>query len=258
VASTLGVECDTSGVWIVWFDGSRALVDQTRGLIPGAVSLVENRLAYESYAAEREREGRPDLEVPPAEAAPREPEKGERRKNTEGGIGFGMATAFFDASSVGLGPRLDVGIGPSGPFAVLLSEGVLFGAGAESSSQITMFEFQAGVGYGAPFKQETGVGALFLLGAERIAAARARSDVGGLWGWTATVDLGGRASVKINSVNAWVGVDLLFRTSGFEVGGPTPISIPTDMFLFSVGGFVPAFSPKSGSVASRRAAGLGG
>jgi hypothetical protein len=192
--------------------------------------------------------------VPPAEAAPREPEKSERRRNTEGGIGLGMATAFFDASSVGLGPRLDVGIGPPGPFALLLSEGALFGAGAASSSQITMFEFQAGVGYGAPFKQETGVGALFLLGAERIGAAHARSDIGGLWEWTATVDLGGRASVKINSVNAWVGVDLLFRTSGFEVGGPTPISIPTNMFFLSVGGFVLAFSPKSGSVAAKGAA----
>jgi hypothetical protein len=269
VASTLGVECDASGVWIVWFDGSRAMVDQTAGLVPGAVALVQNRLAYESYTAQYGRppsppsapyDGppRPELEVPPTEAARVEPEKVERKRTSEGGIGIGFATAFFDASSVGVGPRLDVGIGPPGPFALLLSEAALFGAGSSTSSQITMFEFQAGVGYGAPFKQETGVGAVLLVGAERIAAANARSDIGGLWEWTGTIDFGGRASLKLKSFNAWIGADLLFRTNDFDVGGPTPISIPTNMFFLSVGGFVPAFSAPSGSVTARLADASGG
>src|SRR5262249_20361956 len=49
--STVGVECDGYGVWIVWFDGSRALVDQRAGLVPGAVALVESRLSFDRSAA---------------------------------------------------------------------------------------------------------------------------------------------------------------------------------------------------------------
>jgi hypothetical protein len=252
--STIGIECDDHGVWMVWFDGSRALIDQRAGLVPGAVLLVESRVSFDrSYAARAgtaqpipDTPPRPDLEVPPRDA-PRQPdtEKSERKKGTEGGIGLGMTTAFWGTSATGIGPRLDVSVGPPGPVAFLLAESALFGTGSASSSQITVFDFQGGVAFGAPYKVRSGFGGVVLVGAERIAAANVRSDSGGLWEWNATLDLGARGSFKVAGVNVWLGADLLIRSSGFDVGGSTPVSIPTTSFMLSAGGFVPAFSRAS-------------
>jgi hypothetical protein len=91
----------------------------------------------------------------------------------------------------------------------------------------------------------SGFGGVVLVGAERIAAANVRSDSGGLWEWNATLDLGARGSFKVAGVNVWLGADLLIRSSGFDVGGSTPVSIPTTSFMLSAGGFVPAFSRAS-------------
>jgi hypothetical protein len=251
--SHLAVECDGYGVWIVWFDGSRALVDQRGGLVSGAIALVESRISYDRYNAPvasaqpvPDVPPRPDLEEPPREQ-PSQPDtaKSDRKKGTEGGIGAGMSTEFWGSSAVGIGPRLDVAVGPPGVLAFLLSESALFGTGAASSSQITMFDFQAGVAFGAPYKVRSGFGGLVLVGAERIAAANSRSDSGSLWEWNATLDLGARGSFKLNAVNMWLGADLMLRSSGFDVGGSTPVSIPSTSFMLSAGGFVPAFAPGS-------------
>jgi hypothetical protein len=247
--STVGVECDGYGVWIVWFDGSRALVDQRAGLVPGAMALVESRLSFDRNAAANavavapDVPDRPELEVPPSSEAPApEPEKSERKKGTEGGIGLGLASAFWGSSATGIGPKLDVAVGPPGLVAFLLSEGALFGTGSETSSQITMFDFQAGVAFGAPYKVRSGVGGVALLGAERIAAANARADSSSMWEWTATFDVGLRGSLKLSGINVWVGADTMIRSSTFDVGGSTPLSIPTTTFMLSAGGFVPAFA----------------
>jgi hypothetical protein len=253
--STIAIECDGSGVWLVWFDGSRALVDQTSGLVPGTLALVEGRIAFDrGFAANPGvlRPGpdgppRPDLEVPPADRVVPDATKSDRKKGTEGGIGAGLSSAFWGTSATGIGPRLDVAVGPAGPIAFLLAESALFGTGAASSSQITAFDFQAGVAFGSPYKVRSGFGGVVLVGAERIAAANARSDGNGLWEWMATFDVGARGSFKLNAVNLWLGLDLLIRTSDFEVGGSTPVSIPTTSFMLSAGGFLPAF--KSGSAA---------
>jgi hypothetical protein len=243
--STIGIECDGYGVWLVWFDGSRALIDQRAGLVPGAVLLTQSRLAFDrgGGAAQVVPEGppRPDLEVPPSDTQP-DTAKSDRKKGTEGGIGLGLTTAFWGSSATGFGPRLDVGVGPPGPIAFLLAEGALFGTGSATSSQITVFDFQAGAAFGAPYKERSGFGGVALLGAERIAAANVRSDSSGMWAWNATFDIGARGSFKAAGVNVWLGADLLIRSSSFEVGGSTPVTIPTTSLMLSAGGFVPAFS----------------
>src|SRR5439155_3287223 len=112
--STIGVDCDASGAWIVWFDGSRALVDQRMGLVPGAVALVETRLAYDRTSAAYpgveqpaiDPGPRPDLEMPPSDDVAPEPTKTDRKAATEGGIGLGFATAFWGSDATGIGPRL--------------------------------------------------------------------------------------------------------------------------------------------------------
>jgi hypothetical protein len=250
--STIAIECDGYGVWLVWFDGSRALVDQTTGLVPGMLALVESRLAFDRAATNPaaippvpDGPPRPDLEVPPWEATPSDTTKSDRKKGTEGGIGAALTSAFWGSSATGIGPRLDVSVGPPGPVAFLLTESAFFGTGAASSSQITAFDFQAGATFGAPYKVRSGFGGVVLIGAERIAAANARSDGNGLWEWMATFDLGARGGFKLNAVNMWVGLDLLIRSSDFEVGGSTPVTLPTTSFLLSAGGFLPAF--KAGS-----------
>src|SRR4051794_23462535 len=74
--SVLRIECDGSGVWLVWFDGSRALVGQPAGLVPGTRALGESRLAFDRGSAAHPGAGtpaipdapsRPDLEVPPGD-----------------------------------------------------------------------------------------------------------------------------------------------------------------------------------------------
>jgi hypothetical protein len=252
--STIGIECDSYGVWMVWFDGTRALIDQREGLVPGAVLLVQSRLSFDrGYAARAgvaepipDTPPRPDLELPPGDApTPPDAAKSDRKKGTEGGIGLGMTTAFWGSSATGVGPRLDVSVGPPGPVAFLLAEGALFGTGSASSSQITVFDFQAGAAFGAPYKERSGFGGVALVGAERIAAANVRNDSAGLWEWNVTLDIGMRGGFKVAGVNVWAGADLLIRSSGFEVGGSTPVSIPTTSLMLSAGGFLPAFSRAS-------------
>src|SRR6185295_13516538 len=42
--ASIALECDASAAYLVWFDGSRAVVDQSAGLVEGAVRLVQDRL----------------------------------------------------------------------------------------------------------------------------------------------------------------------------------------------------------------------
>jgi len=253
-SATLGLDCDLSGTWLVWVDGSRAFVDQGPGLVEGVVKLIEGRLAYDRYAASHppvtpaaiDQGTGPNLEVPPDddEVTPTAPKR--RSRGTEGGVGVAtMAELWSGTSAVGIGPRLDVSVGPPGPVAIVIGEGMLFGLGSSGPAQVTMFDLQAGVSFGAPFKTRRGFGGVLMLGAERISASNAATDVSGLWEWTAIVNLGGRASVQLESANIWFGADAIFRTSEFDTGSSSPVHIPTTSFLLSIGCFFPALVRRS-------------
>jgi hypothetical protein len=262
-SAQIHLECNASGVWIEWFDHSRAMVDQSGGLVPGALALIESRLAQERGTAPAlppatgalavvSPETPRAAEIPPEEPLPGSGEVGpegealtgprpHRYRGPEGGIGLAMVTEFGAGSAAtALGPRLDVSIGPPGPVAVVLGEGVLFGVGSEGSSQILILDFQAGVGIGAPFKTREGFGAVALIGAERMAAMNSASEVNGQSNWAAVFDIGARGSLAFGSTNLWLGLDAIFRSSDFELGGPNATRIPTTSILLSLGCFFPA------------------
>jgi len=258
------LECNASGVWLEWFDHSRAPVDQSAGLVPGVVALVESRLAQErgtapaTGAAAVSPQTSPSTEIPPEEPLLGSSELGPegeaqtgpkptRYHGPEGGIGLSMMTEFgLGSEATALGPRLDMSIGPPGPVAVVLGEGVLFGVGSEGSSQIFMLDLLAGVGVGAPFKTREGFGAVLLVGAERMAAMNSASEVNGQSNWAAVLNVGARGSLAAASTNLWLGIDGIFRSSDFQLGGPNGTRIPTSSIIVSLGCFFPAIPGDSG------------
>ena len=226
-AASLGLECDPTGAWLIWVDGSRALIDQGRGVVQGALDLIQSRLAGASSADE-------------GTAKSATGETHADKHGTEGGLGLATVAQFWSGSSLGIGPRLDVSVGPPGKFAFLLGEEALFGTGSGSSG-LVVFDFQGGAAYGAPFKSRTGLGVVAMLGAERVSASHDNSS-NGLSSWALTGNLGARASLAWSSTNIWLGADLLVRSSDFQTGGPSPVSIPSASFVLSLGCFIPAFS----------------
>jgi hypothetical protein len=288
------LECDSAGVWITWFDGSRAVVDQSAGVVAGALALVDARLALDRSAAQRQAGG---PGVPAAAAAPGAPSAGtpavpsppvptpEATANSappgpapamppsspgdhevppageedglseglfieqtsghyhgpDGGLGLGLMTEFWSGTSgMGTGPRLDISIGPSGPFAILIGEGALFGVGSSDASKVLLLEFQAGLAFGAPYKTREGFGAVLLAGAERLAASGANSDSTGSSIWTSVFDLGARGSLSLSNLNLWLGLDGILRGSDFETGPPNPVRVASASFMLSLGCFFPA------------------
>ena len=268
---TIRLECSTTGVWIVWFDGSRAMVDQSAGIVAGTLGLVDGRIAQDRAAASPPVAPAPTAEASPPLSAPpmvapgsmggpvdghEVPPPGEEDglsegflpgttptsyRGPEGGVGLAWMTEIWsETGAMGTGPRLDVSVGPPGPFAVLLSEGAVFGVGEQA--QMLMLDFQAGLAVGAPFKSRQGLGAVLLFGAERMAATGAASDSSGLSKWTGIFDLGARASLALNDTNLWLGADGLLRTSDFETGNPNPVHVTSASFMLSLGLFLPAMA----------------
>src|SRR5258708_8381018 len=133
--ATLGVECDPTGAWLVWVDGSRAPIAQTRGIVQGALDLLQYRLAADRYAATHP----PGVYAPPDAAPPgyESPtavapddaamslsrgvaapgDKSADKHGTEGDLGLTTAAQFWSGGSLGSGPRLDRGVGPPGKLA---------------------------------------------------------------------------------------------------------------------------------------------
>jgi hypothetical protein len=281
------LECTTSGVWITWFDGSRAMVDQGSGIVAGTLALIDGRIAQDREAAQRAGSPVPAPLPPPPEVAPPAPGPGPtpspsapampplgtegpadeheipppgeedgltegilpgttpgRHRGPEGGLGLAWMTEIWtETGSMGTGPRLDVSVGPPGPFAILIGEGAIFGVGEQA--QMLMLDFQAGLAVGAPFKSRQGLGAVLLFGAERMAATGASSDVTGASKWTGIFDLGARASLAFNDTNVWLGADGILRTSDFETGNPNPVHVTSASFMLSLGCFLPAMGHAS-------------
>jgi hypothetical protein len=285
----LRLDCDSAGVWLTWFDGSRAAVDQSSGVVAGVLALIDGRLAQESAAAPppagpppeptpsavpgpgvgMPTPGAPDAmpapqnapstapdplvygdhELPPPEEQDslseglEMPTEVHRYHGPQGGIGFALMTEFLSGSTtVGTGPRLDVSIGPPGPFAIVLGEGTLLGLG-EGTSNLLMIDFQAGFAVGAPYKTRRGLGAVLLFGAERMSGSS--GDAPGQSKWTGLFDLGARASLSVAKTNLWLGIDGILRSTDFETGPPDPVRVASASFMFEIGCFLPAIEAET-------------
>jgi hypothetical protein len=262
--AAIGVECDAANAWLVWTDGSKSPIDARTNIVEGTLDAIEDRIAKSKRGAAAGSgsgsgeggtvsEGASKSGAPgdtgskrPADVPPEEPklqaQPVDRGIDLEGGVGLALLSEFWSGGAKGaIGPRLDVGVGIGRKFAVVISEGARFGLGDGS---VMLFDLQAGIAYGAPYQVRTGFGVMALVGAERLssAAKQSSSNYGGIWTWAATASLGGRGSVALGPVDAWIGIDGFLRSQTLTTGDPSAVSIPELAAVFSVGFFLPAFA----------------
>lgn len=259
----VAIDCDTATSWLVWVDGVKTTLDETSGLVEGALDAIENRIAQRRKAiapapasahaplvpTTRPKVARSlspmssESSAPSSDdvGAPEEaPEKRSSARDLEGGVGLATATEFWPGAVL-MGPRLDVGLSLGKRLAFVIGEGARFGLGAGDHGQVMIFDLQAGVAFGAPYHSRTALGVVLLAGAERLAVSNSGSG-DGAWGWTASLSLGLRASVALGDVDLWIGADGIARARTIETGGPSGIAIPQVSGLLSIGGFLPAFA----------------
>jgi hypothetical protein len=249
-AARVGVDCDVSAAWLVWVDGGKTRIDETSGIVEGALDAIENRLAQARTAAPPPSpaavpppvsEAAPLVPSSSVAVAPERPSPRHASDKVEGGVGLGTAMEFGSASVL-VGPRLDVGLAMGRKLTFVISEGARFGIGSAYLGQVMLFDLQAGVAFGAPYEQGATIGVVLLGGAERMAISAGNFSEGDAWAWSASASLGLRGSVAVGPVDAWVGVDGIARSTTIETGGPGGVAIPSVSALVSFGGFRPAFA----------------
>ena len=98
--ATIGLECQPSGAWLVWVDGSRMGIDQTRGVVQGVLDLIQSRLAADRLRAAyippalstRLRSRDPTVEHTTHSSRPTKKSERQRqarqKRGTEGGVGI--------------------------------------------------------------------------------------------------------------------------------------------------------------------------
>jgi len=237
------IDCDPWVSVLIWFDGSRRKIDEGNGLVEGALDAIEEQAAR----GERSRRSTAPVyfdESPRPETRPSLPKAAEA---TEGG--FGVATTvepWGGTARAGMGARLDFGLVVSRGFAFVGSEGVRFSVGNRNDM---VFDLQGGFAFGAPYGGG-GLGVVLLGGVERFAGSEGNDT---LWIWTASLDVGARGAIANGPFALWGGVDLLFRDSEIQTGGPDAFGIPNATLVFSLGGFWSAwpFSERTPNLARR-------
>jgi hypothetical protein len=158
----------------------------------------------------------------------------------EGGVAVGTTTELW-SGPVGVGLRVDVGVGIGDRFAVVLGQAARMGV-PTTGGTITAYDLQAGLAFGAPYRSRTGIGLLLLGGAERLAVADSGFGSSGFWVWAATGSLGVRGSVQAGAVDLWMGVDVLVRSQSLDVPGSDVGGVPAVSGSLSLGCFFPAFT----------------
>ena len=256
----IGVDCDGSTAWLVWVDGGKTRIDETSGIVEGALDVIEDRLAQAktaprpppSAAVPPPASEAPPLGPPSSGAVEREPSAPRQapEKVVEGGVGLGAAMEFGSASVL-VGPRLEVGLAMGRKLTLVIGEGARFGAGSPQAGQVMVFDLQAGVAFGAPYEGGA-IGVALLGGAERMAVSTGGFSGGDAWAWGATVSLGLRGSVALGPIDAWVGVDGIARSSTIETGEPGQVAIPRVSALVSFGGFLPAIANAQPPTSAKR------
>jgi hypothetical protein len=137
---------------------------------------------------------------------------------------------------------VDVGVGVGDQFAVVIGQAARIAVPLPPSGEITVYDLQAGLAFGAPYRARTGLGLLFLGGAERLAVADSGFGSSGFWVWAVTTSLGVRASAQTGPVDLWVGIDLLARSQSLDIRGTDAGGVPSISASLTLGCFFPAFT----------------
>jgi hypothetical protein len=263
-SASLGIECEPGKMWLVWVDGSRLQIDTSSGVVEGTLDAIEDRILMGRYPREQIAPAPPpaapdrrpvadeefrklsdlsdESRTKASSVAPTSPDvpKAPLRTGLEGGVAVSTITELWDGS-VGVGPRLEVGVRVGGQFALVLAEGARFGLGS-TSAQTLAFDMQWGVAYGAPYASRSGLGVVLLGGVERVAATAVGVTSSGWFAWSATGSLGVRGSFALGPVSVWVGPEAILRSVAIETADPTISRIPRLSGMLSLGCHFPAFN----------------
>jgi len=272
------VICDEHGAWLVWTDASRSAIDTSSGIVEGALDAIESRLMTArrqqgqqggvpaprtppsapppAAVAATDASRSPTGPMPDAALKPDEAQSGSElseskgsvlgmgsREAIEGGVGVATTTELWSGSSpLGVGLRVDVGVGIGDQFAVVIGQAARIGLPQPSSGAVTVWDLQAGLAFGAPYRARTGFGLVLLGGAERLALANSGFGSSEIGVWAAIGSLGVRGSVQTGAIDLWMGVDVLVRSQSLDIPGTEGGGVPTVSGSLSLGCFFPAFT----------------
>ncbi len=237
-SASVGIECDASKMWVIWVDGRRLQIDTSSGVVEGSLDAIEDLILMSRHPHDHTSDATGRAPPGPSSAVPPSPDTAKlplRGAPLQGGVVVSTLAEWWDGS-VGVGPRFEVGVRLGGQLAFVLAEGARFGVG--STSQSLALDLQGGIAYGSPYARRSGVGLVFLGGAERVASTKA---VGGWFAWRATASLGLRAGGAVGSVDLWVGPEVIVRSGPSETLDATDSHIPQLSGMLSVGCLFPAF-----------------
>jgi hypothetical protein len=281
-AAHVTVECNEAGAWLIWTDGGRSAIDVHSGIVEGALDAIESRVSAARRSGAAGSDAAPVAPPPtlpagssassaepvPAAAEPASTSAADAdgaagtkaselpganqvpisRGLLEGGVGIGTTTERWSgASPLGVGLRLDVGVGFGDQFALVIGQSVRIALPVPPAGQITVYDLQLGIAVGAPYRARTGLGLVLLGGAERLSVSNSNFGSAGFWLWAVAGSLGARASLQAGAIDLWLGADIVVRTEPLEVKKPSVAGVPGVSGALSIGCFFPAFSRDSAS-----------
>jgi hypothetical protein len=239
--ASINVECDDQATRVAWDvpPTEELEVDESGGLVEGVLDAVDRRLV--TFRDRSARQSVTSRAAPPTPAETpdltirrvRIPTLAQRRVRRAGGLGLALTVEPWPDEKLGMGPRLDLGVG-IGPVVAVSSEGFRLGVGDEHSS--FLFDVAMGAGWGAPFDPARAFGAVALLGIEYFSAFRAETGPNSSQTVaTATATLGIRGSIRAGPTAVWLGLDGRYRPDPPEFGAPFHVALGRLSALFSVG-----------------------
>jgi hypothetical protein len=182
----------------------------------------------------------PDRGEPPAawdvghgpEQGSPEPASQTRERRTVGGVGLGLSVEPWpDPASVGVGPRLDLGIG-FGSWTLMSFESLRFGR--SRGQRLMAFDAMIGVAWGPPFSEEP-VGLALAFGREWLSATSSEEPTGARTSSVFVADLALRVSHSLGAVAIWVNIGGRFRMRELELEPPIEARLDRWSALLSTG-----------------------
>lgn len=237
---------------------NRIPIDETDGLVDGALEALEVRLSEPQPTTEGNRSA---PEPPAREGAERNDAQNFAHEQVDGGFGLGASAQLFEPLDAwALGPRLDFGL-VWGPVALTMYESTLFAsttaspagestAGESTAAQydLVLFNVGAGVSVGAPFDGEFPLGVRATVEAQWLAALEASDSPRVPTAFAPAVSMGFFGAQTFDHLAVWLGFDAAYRLGALQLAEPIARSLPSAYVGLSLGVVVLATSTKPASV----------
>jgi hypothetical protein len=241
------VVCDRAGDYVAWegrkYDivGRAPLVDEVVDIVEGVLHDDERRADADPRTTEEGAvaAGQPMLQrgsgvapPPPSSLQRADPLALVPGDARGGGIAIGFETEL-PSSSIGLamGPAFDFGA-CVGPLVLGGREAIRFTV-KNGERQLSFMDFQASLGYGAPFNPDARFGVVTRFGAEWMVAYPEGNS--GQAVVAPTIDLGVRAAHSFGLLSLWVGLDAHFRVSPLRLRAQGEVAAESVSGSFTLG-----------------------